>query len=66
MGAAGAQDHFSVPPRIVFADASGPETVVGFTKKTFIAMVEGVKEQTIISNQIAEADWSRGYNRQYL
>ena len=50
----------SVSPRIVYADASRPEMVDGFTRKTFIAMVEGVREQAINGGLITEADWNRG------
>lgn len=50
----------SVSPRIVYADASRPEMVDGFTRKTFIAMVEGVREQAINDSLITEADWSKG------
>ena len=37
----------SVSPRVVYVDASRPELVEGFTKKTFTAMVEGVREPAI-------------------
>jgi len=50
----------SVSPRIVYADASRSEMVDGFTKKTFIAMVEGVREQAIKHSLITEAEWTRG------
>jgi SAM-dependent methyltransferase len=50
----------SVSPRIVYADASLPHMVDGFTNKTFIAMVEGVKEQAIERGLIKESDWERG------
>jgi SAM-dependent methyltransferase len=53
-------DDVSVSPRIVYADASRPELVDGFTNKTFIAMVEGVKEQAINRGLITEAEWSKG------
>jgi SAM-dependent methyltransferase len=36
-----------VSPRMVYADSSRPELVEGFTKKTFTAMVEGVRETAI-------------------
>jgi SAM-dependent methyltransferase len=49
-----------VSPRVVYADASRPEMVDGFTRKTFIAMVEGVKEQAIAAKLISEQDWNRG------
>jgi SAM-dependent methyltransferase len=55
----------SVSPRAVYADASYPEMVDGFTRKTFIAMVEGVREQAINSGLITEADWSKGITELY-
>lgn len=36
-----------VSPRMVYVDSSRPELVEGFTKKTFTAMIEGVREQAI-------------------
>ena len=36
-----------VTPRVVYADASRPEMVDGFTRRTFTAMVEGVREGAI-------------------
>ena len=45
---------------MVYADAVRPEMVDGFTRKTFIAMVEGVREQAINSGFITEADWDKG------
>jgi SAM-dependent methyltransferase len=36
-----------VSPRMVYADASRPELVDGFTVKTFTAMVDGVRERAI-------------------
>jgi SAM-dependent methyltransferase len=50
----------SVSPRVVYADASRPELVEGFTRKTFIAMVEGVREQAIDRRLITEARWRKG------
>lgn len=50
----------SVSPRMVYADASRPHLVEGFTKKTFISMVEGVKEQSIELNLIDETTWNKG------
>jgi ubiquinone/menaquinone biosynthesis C-methylase UbiE len=50
----------SVTPRMVYADASIPTMVDGFTNKTFIAMVEGMKLQAIKSKMISEEDWDRG------
>jgi hypothetical protein len=45
---------------VVYADASRPEMVDGFTKKTFIAMVEGVKELAVSQGLINEPDWDKG------
>lgn len=36
-----------VSPRMVYVDASRPELVDGFTRKTFAAMIEGVREPAI-------------------
>lgn len=39
--------------------------VEGFTKNTFIVMVEGVKEQAIRSGLMEEADWDQGIRDLY-
>jgi len=41
-----------VEPRIVYVDASRPAWVDGFTNKTFIAMVEGVREDAVAAGLI--------------
>jgi ubiquinone/menaquinone biosynthesis C-methylase UbiE len=51
-----------VTPRMVYVDASRPHLVEGFTKNTFIAMVEGVREQALALNLIDEETWERGIN----
>jgi ubiquinone/menaquinone biosynthesis C-methylase UbiE len=43
-----------VSPRMVYVDSSKPELVEGFTKKTFTAMIEGVRESAIAAGIIAE------------
>ncbi len=50
----------SVSPRVVYADASRPEMVDGFTRKTFIAMVEGVREQAVTRGLISRDEWTKG------
>jgi ubiquinone/menaquinone biosynthesis C-methylase UbiE len=40
-------DAVRVSPRMVYADPSRPELVDGFTRKTFAAMVGGVRERAI-------------------
>jgi ubiquinone/menaquinone biosynthesis C-methylase UbiE len=57
--------NITVSPRMVYADSSLPAMVDGFTRKTFIAMVEGVKEQAIKENLISEHDWTQGISDLY-
>lgn len=49
-----------VSPRMVYADASRPELVEGFTKNTFTAMVEGVRGSAIAAGLIEAAEFDRG------
>lgn len=49
-----------VSPRMVYADASLPRMVDGFTRKTFIAMVEGVKERAVQQGLMTEKNWDKG------
>lgn len=49
-----------VSPRMVYVDASRPELVEGFSKKTFIAMVEGVRESALALGLIDRATWEQG------
>lgn len=49
-----------VSPRMVYADASKPGLVEGFTKKTFTAMIEGVRKPAIEAELMSEADFDRG------
>ena len=64
LGKAGFED-VRVSPRMVYVDSSRPDLVEGFTKNTFIAMVEGVKEQALRSGLVEEADWERGIRDLY-
>jgi ubiquinone/menaquinone biosynthesis C-methylase UbiE len=41
-----------VSPRMVYVDSSRPELVEGFTRKTFTAMIEGVRESAIQAGMI--------------
>ncbi|WP_423937364.1 class I SAM-dependent methyltransferase [Candidatus Deferrimicrobium sp.] len=52
--------NVNVSPRMIYVDSSKPNLVEGFTKNTFIAMVEGVKNQAIRSGLMKEADWEQG------
>jgi ubiquinone/menaquinone biosynthesis C-methylase UbiE len=51
LSAVGFQD-LKVSPRMVYVDASKPELVEGFTKNTFTAMIEGVREASLESGII--------------
>lgn len=49
-----------VSPRMVYVDSSRPELVEGFSKNTFIAMVEGVREQALSLGLIDAGRWDKG------
>jgi SAM-dependent methyltransferase len=54
--------HVRVSPRMVYVDSSRPDLVEGFTKKTFTAMVQGGRHDSIAAGLISEADFDRGIN----
>jgi SAM-dependent methyltransferase len=58
-------ERVQVTPRVVYVDASRPALVEGFTKKTFTAMVEGVRESALAAGMIDEATWERGIRDLY-
>ncbi|MFO7556673.1 MAG: methyltransferase domain-containing protein [Desulfobacterales bacterium] len=49
-----------VSPRMVYADASKPDLVEGFTRKTFTAMIEGVREPSVAAGLIDQEEFDRG------
>jgi ubiquinone/menaquinone biosynthesis C-methylase UbiE len=53
-------DRVRVSPRMVYVDASKPRLVEGFTKKTFTAMVEGVRQAAIESALMSAAEFDKG------
>lgn len=53
-------NNVNISPRMVYVDSSNPEYVEGFTKNTFIAMVEGVKNQALDKGLIDEITWNKG------
>ena len=57
--------NVTVSPRMVYVDAIKPELVEGFTKNTFIAMVEGVREQVLDTEMMNQEDWEKGINDLY-
>lgn len=54
-----------VSPRIVYVDASRPHLVEGFTRKTFTAMIEGVREAAIEAQLIEPAQFDAGIEALY-
>ena len=59
LASAGFRD-VTVSPRMVYVDHSRPQLVEGFTKQTFTAMVEGVREKAIQRGMITEAEFEQG------
>ena len=54
-----------VSPRMVYVDASRPDLVDGFTKKTFTAMIEGVRERAIAAGLIEPSRFDAGVRDLY-
>jgi SAM-dependent methyltransferase len=49
-----------VSPRMVYADATRPAMVDGFTRKTFTAMIEGVRQSALEHELQSSADFDKG------
>jgi SAM-dependent methyltransferase len=49
-----------VSPRMVYVDSSKPDLVDGFTKKTFTAMIEGVREAALEAGIVDPEVFDRG------
>ena len=49
-----------VLPRMVYVDASKPDRVEGFTEKTFIAMIEGVRQPAIAAGLTTRQQFDAG------
>lgn len=58
-------DSIHVSPRMVYVDSSKPRLVEGFTKNTFTAMIEGVREPSIKAGLIDEKTFDEGINGLY-
>jgi ubiquinone/menaquinone biosynthesis C-methylase UbiE len=54
-----------VSPRMVYVDSSKPDFVEGFTKKTFTAMIEGIKEKAIKGSVMDAASFDKGVQDLY-
>jgi ubiquinone/menaquinone biosynthesis C-methylase UbiE len=57
--------EISVSPRMVYVDSSKPYLVEGFTKNTFTAMIEGVREPAIKAYLIDSATFDEGIKALY-
>ena len=55
----------SVSPRMVYVDASRPRLVDGFTRKTFTAMIEGVREAAVRAAMISAVRFDEGIRALY-
>ena len=53
-------DAVRVSPRMVYVDSSRPELVDGFTRKTFTAMIEGIRDSAISAGLIQPESFDAG------
>jgi SAM-dependent methyltransferase len=58
-------DSVRVSPRMVYVDSSRPELVEGFTKRTFTAMIEGVREPALAAGLSDAASFDQGVRDLY-
>ncbi|HBG28370.1 MAG: methyltransferase type 11 [Planctomycetes bacterium GWF2_41_51] len=58
-------DSVSVSPRMVYVDSSKPHFVEGFTKNTFTAMIEGVRQSVTSAGLIDEKTFDNGIKALY-
>jgi SAM-dependent methyltransferase len=49
-----------VSPRLVYVDNNRPDLVEGFSKNTFIAMVEGIHDRAISLGLVDQRIWDKG------
>jgi len=54
-----------VSPRMVYVDSSKPGLVEGFTKKTFTAMIEGIRESAIGAGLLEQRVFQEGVRDLY-
>ena len=58
-------DAVRVSPRMVYVDANRPDLVDGFTKKTFTAMIEGIRNAAIAAGLIQPDEFDAGIKDLY-
>ena len=54
-----------VSPRMVYADAGHPQMAEGFTRRTFTAMIEGVREPALAAGLVDEQTFDAGIRALY-
>jgi ubiquinone/menaquinone biosynthesis C-methylase UbiE len=64
LATAGFRD-IQVSPRVVYVDASKPELVDGFTKRTFIAMIEGGRDSAVRAGIVDAESFDAGIRDLY-
>ena len=57
--------NIRVSPRMVYVDRSHPELAEGFTKHTFTAMIEGIREEALREGMIDRSTMDRGIQALY-
>jgi SAM-dependent methyltransferase len=58
-------EDVGVSPRMVYVDGSRPELIDGFTRKTFTAMIEGVREAALARGLITAERFDAGVRDLY-
>ncbi len=58
-------ESIHVSPRMVYVDNSRPELVDGFTKKTFTAMISGIRESALDAELINQNSFDQGIKDLY-
>src|SRR6185436_17675349 len=58
-------EHVSVSPRLVYVDGSRPDLIESFTRRTFTAMVDGVREAALARGLITAERFDEGVRDLY-
>ncbi len=58
-------EHVTASPRMVYVDGSRPDFVEGFTRRTFTAMIEGVREPALAAGLLSGDEFDAGVRALY-
>jgi SAM-dependent methyltransferase len=58
-------DEIRISPRMVYVDSSRPDLVEGFTRRTFTAMIEGIRERAIAAGLTQPESFDAGVRDLY-